>query len=167
MTDNETALKSYTVSVYVTPSVPFVKATRRVCTIMLNDGETLLWRKKTKVAKNVNATSVALAFLAEALPALAPKIADADAPLIFAVYSESIRSILLDGYVNRRYREEIRTLMGSAVNVIPNREIRVEILSEEPSTRGLKGRSKKRNHDFRTKSLVDVLIEDFSNELQS
>ena len=162
MTDNETALKSYTVSVYVTPSVPFVKATRRVCTIMLNDGETLLWRKKTKVAKNVNATSVALTLLA-----LAPKITDADAPLTFAVYSESIRSILMDGYVNRRYREEIKTLMGSAVNVIPNREIRVEILSEEPSARGLKGRSKKRNHDFRTKPLVDLLREDFSNELQN
>lgn len=167
MTDNETSLKSYTVSVYVTPSIPFVKATRRVCTIMLNDGETLLWRKKTKVVKNANATSVALAFLAEALPALAPKIADPDAPLIFAVYSESIRSILMDGYVNRRYREEIRTLMGSAVNVIPNREIRVEVLSEEPSTSDLKGRSIKRNHNFRTKSLVDVLIEDFSNELQN
>ena len=71
----------------------------------------------------------------------------------------------MDGYVNRRYRGEIRTLMGSAVNVIPNREIRVEILSEEPSARGLKGRSMKRNHDFRTKSLVDMLLEDFSNEL--
>lgn len=165
MTSNKTP-DEYTVTVYVTPTTPFVKPRRRVCTVMLDDGETVLWKKTTNVAKKTNATSVALTCLAEALPALAPKITDADAPLTFEVYTESIRSILKDGYVNRRYREEIKTLMGSAINVIPNREIRVEMLSGKPSTRSLKAPTTEQNPVLATRSLVEMLIEDLAEETE-
>ena len=167
MTDKKTSEKKYTVSVHVTPNTPFTKAKKRVCTIMLDDGKTRLWQKITKVAENANATSVALTCLAEALPALAPKITDMDAPLTFEVYAESIRSILKDGYVNRRYREEIKTLMGSAINVIPNREIHVETLTGEPSTRGLKPPTAEQNPALETKPLVEMLIEDLAEETEN
>ena len=135
--------------------------------VMLDDGETVLWKKTTNVAKKTNATSVALTCLAEALPALAPKITESDAPLTFEVYAESIRSILKDGYVNRRYREEIKTLMGSAINVIPNREIRIEMLSEKPSTRGLKAPTAEQNPALATRPLIEMLIEDLAEETEN
>lgn len=167
MTSNKTP-EEYTVTVYVTPAEPFVKAVDRICAITLIDNtQTLLWKKTVNVDEDVNATSVALALLAEALPALAPKITNTDATLTFEVYTESIYSILKDGYVNRRYREEIKTLMGSAVNVIANRDIRVKMLQDEPDALSPEALTALQNPAPETKSLVDVLIEDFSNELQN
>ena len=167
MTNNKTP-DEYTVTVYVAPAEPFVKAVDRVCAITLIDStKTLLWKKTVNVDEDVNATSLALTLLAESLPALAPKITNTDATLTFEVYTESIYSILKEGYVNRRYREEIKTLMGSAVNVIPNREICVKMLQGEPDALSPKALAALQNPTPETKPLVDVLIEDFSADLQN
>lgn len=165
MTNNETH-KDYTVVAYVSPL--FARAGGRTCTIMLKaDNETVLWEKETPLTEGANATSAILTRLAEALPALAPKITNTDATLTFEVYTESVYSILKEGYVNRRYREEIKTLMGSAVNVIPNRQVKVEMLNGRSKMRSLKLLAEHESPAPETKSLVDVLIEDFSNELQN
>lgn len=164
MTSNETH-KDYTVVAYVSPL--FARAGGRTCTIMLKaDNKTVLWEKETPLAKDANATSVILTLLAEALPALAPKITNPDATLTFEVYTEAIYSILKDGYVNRRYREEIKTLMGSAVNVIPNRKVKVEMLNGRSKMRSLKLLAEHETPAPETKPLVDMLLEDFFDELQ-